>query len=294
MTEPKRWLDDPSVPSSLRGVLAMGAREVDFPDGVRSRVAARLAVATASSFAIAGVAQAAKAATGTGVGVAAGGTTLAGLKLTGLVVSLTLGAAATTVVVEETTSTKVAMVEAPIAEVFVEGVRVNERQMLLPSDALELRPVGELPWTVDDLPLAAPGVPSARVAAPHQAPPPRSLPSANADFEREVNTLREARHLLHGSPAEALARLDAHGRRFPRGQLVAERQLLQMQALSALGRQSEAVAIGERLLQSESARLYHERVKRLLGKITTTPKDREPEPHSRTGRTNKDGFDDSN
>lgn len=92
-----------------------------------------------------------------------------------------------------------------------------------------------------------------------EAPPavsPRSASAASAgsllskgdsewsgELARERVLLEAARTALeHGAPADALAALDRHRRRFPDGQLCEERETLAVFALAAAGRMDEARA----------------------------------------------------
>jgi hypothetical protein len=52
--------------------------------------------------------------------------------------------------------------------------------------------------------------------------------------------LEQARAALKGDPARALARANEHRRRFPGGVLVQEREVIAIQALRHLGRDTEA------------------------------------------------------
>jgi hypothetical protein len=69
------------------------------------------------------------------------------------------------------------------------------------------------------------------------APPPR-LPTANAPSEAAL--LRQAQSALRSDPARALALAREHQRRFPRGTLAQEREVIAIDALSRLGRSGEA------------------------------------------------------
>jgi len=66
-------------------------------------------------------------------------------------------------------------------------------------------------------------------------------PAAPADLRGELLLLAQAqRARAHGDPARALASLREHARRFPHGQLSAEREAARVLALRALGRDAEA------------------------------------------------------
>lgn len=300
MTEPLRWLHDERVPPALRGMLATSSGDVAFPDDVRLRVAQRIAAATATSLAVLGAAEIANAAgsasaasasagaVGTGaVGVGAGAvstgaglTTAAGIKVTAAFLSIALGAAVTTTAVVQHERERVVSVAAPVAAPLVEKARALEearaarRVLDAPRSTLALRPIGELPVTVDELPPAAP-TEEPRVAG-------RAAPGNS--FEHEVSELRALRVLVKQSPAEALSRLRATAD----GQFAAERRLLEVQALLSLGRDSEAAAVGERMLADPAASWYHERVRSLVGKSSAPPKDLTGPGHSLPGSNVKE------
>jgi hypothetical protein len=68
---------------------------------------------------------------------------------------------------------------------------------------------------------------------------------------------------MRRAPAAALARALDHARRFPRGQLTAERTLIQIEALHRLNRDAEARVLARSLVAGSG--LYAERVRQLLG-----------------------------
>jgi hypothetical protein len=103
--------------------------------------------------------------------------------------------------------------------------------------------------------------PSLVVASPSAAGP---TSSANR-LAAEAALLEEARGGLRRDPAAALQLCEQHARRFPKGQLSAERTLIQIDALHRLQRESEARGLARRLLSGAGAGLYAERVRQLLG-----------------------------
>ena len=54
--------------------------------------------------------------------------------------------------------------------------------------------------------------------------------------------LRDARLMLHQSPASALELTDEHARLYPQGQMTQERELIAVSALVALGHRTAALA----------------------------------------------------
>ena len=81
----------------------------------------------------------------------------------------------------------------------------------------------------------------------------------------EATLLEQARREMRGAPAVALSIAQEHAERFPRGQLAAERTLIQIEALHRLGRDTEATKLARPLLAGASRSLYEERVRKLLG-----------------------------
>jgi hypothetical protein len=80
--------------------------------------------------------------------------------------------------------------------------------------------------------------------------------------------LERARALLAADPTAALAQANAHATEFRDGQLVAERELIAIDALQQLGRSKEARSRGEALIRHFPSSIYVARVRRLL---TTLP-----------------------
>lgn len=100
-------------------------------------------------------------------------------------------------------------------------------------------------------------------ASPSAAPPPPSAaPPADALLE-EMSLLEPARRALASNPTEALARLNEHAARFPRGKMSVERELMTVDALRRLGRTAEARTRCEALLRQVQGGLYEERVRTL-------------------------------
>jgi len=70
--------------------------------------------------------------------------------------------------------------------------------------------------------------------------------AAPEDPEAEVRLLQQAQDALSGSPTQALALAREHTRRFPRGTLAQEREVLAIDALVRLGRTAEAQTRADR------------------------------------------------
>jgi len=101
-----------------------------------------------------------------------------------------------------------------------------------PSEALPLRSPLSLP-----LPSSPSPSPSSSPPTIDTPPPPAPPPLPN-----EAVLLHRARALAKDDPRAALKLLDQHERRFARGMLVQERELLAVELLQALAREDEARA----------------------------------------------------
>ena len=97
---------------------------------------------------------------------------------------------------------------------------------------------------------------------PQLAPP---APSTSTSVTAEAALLEQARRLLASDPARALTILDEHAKRFSKGSLGVEREVLAVDALVHAGLQREAEARAERLRASAPGSLYEERLRRVLG-----------------------------
>lgn len=148
-------------------------------------------------------------------------------------------------------------------------------------DAREtIRPPPLPPPTVPDAPTVAPPLadppalvenaeaptpppltdPSPRKRAPPKAPP----PAEDDALARELALLDVARTEVSSAPTRALATLQEHARRFPKGALGTEADLLRVEALVKAGRRAEAVRLGQRLTARGTTGPLAERVQRLL------------------------------
>ncbi|HOU91600.1 MAG TPA: hypothetical protein PLU22_11185 [Polyangiaceae bacterium] len=122
------------------------------------------------------------------------------------------------------------------------------------------------------VPAAIPGTaPSPREEAPLPAAAPgREAPSvtvalAEDALSAEARRVAEARAVLHaGDGAAALAVLRAAAREFPAGELAEERAVLEVEALVALGRRSEAEAAATTLLGRHPRSPHAARVREAL------------------------------
>jgi hypothetical protein len=77
--------------------------------------------------------------------------------------------------------------------------------------------------------------------------------------------LRQGQDALASAPAETLARCDEAARRFPRGALAQEREVLAVDALLRLGRRADAEARAARFRAVYPGSAYLRRLDTLLG-----------------------------
>ena len=229
MTAPERWKDDPLVDDELRDVLrqAPGARPLDA--AAHGRLRARVARAATVPAAAAGWLIVKSAAATLSVAFGAGAIAVA----TGVV---ELGP-------------RPHAPEAPSA--------APVRRAAPPARATAVAPVAEPAPPLDtEKKVDAPSVAKS-------APPTASFGSGSLSAEAAM--LEQARHELSRAPDVALAIAAEHASRFPRGQLGAERVMIQIEALHRLGREAEAQQLARQVLAGKSAELYRERIERLLG-----------------------------
>lgn len=243
MNEPKRLLDDPSTSAGVRELLANAAPAPPLEAAVRAQIADSVVHVAASV-------NAAGASAIVGKWIIAGVTAVA----------VVGGGAGIWAVSESTTE------------------HATER-----SEAVESHPSAsrmEVPRVavIEDAPPEAPEEVSAPIEAPPRVERPRlaptsidpiptvELPAETPPAEgvsAEARSLEGARQLLARDPAGALARANAHRTEFPRAQLVAESDLIAIDALVRLGRIEEARARGRSLVARRS--FYADRVRALVG-----------------------------
>jgi hypothetical protein len=135
-----------------------------------------------------------------------------------------------------------------------------------PSGAVTQTPAAPAPMAA---PAHAPGPAESAARAGAARPtapvaPPRG--EAQDALVGEARLLNEAHQALAANPRKALLLAEDHARRYPRGQLGAERELIQIQALVKLGRQREAEARGRALRRTAPNSIYEERLDEILQK----------------------------
>lgn len=102
-------------------------------------------------------------------------------------------------------------------------------------------------------PSAPPPVHRASVERPSAAAPTAPAPATPAaDLQAELVVIKRARRAMQdGTPAEGLAAVAEHERRFSQGMMVSERRVLKAELLCAAGRANEARALVKRFLARE-------------------------------------------
>jgi hypothetical protein len=103
-------------------------------------------------------------------------------------------------------------------------------------------------------------VPSSARATPAE---PASAAAEDA-LAGEAKLLNQAHAAMATDPQTALSIAGEHAKRYPRGQLAAERELILVQALVKLGRTREAEARGRALRKSAPGSIYGERLDTIL------------------------------
>jgi len=120
---------------------------------------------------------------------------------------------------------------------------------------------------------ATPVQPPVEVPAPAQVAPLPDKPSPHASsvpsgaedaLAGEARLLNEAHSVIAANPRQALTIAQEHARRYPRGQLAAERELILVQALVKLGRKREAEVRGRELQKTAPSGIYRDRLDTIL------------------------------
>lgn len=137
--------------------------------------------------------------------------------------------------------------------------RVRHAEPPAPREApAALAPAPPLPAA----PVAEPEAPPSRAVARRPVAPPGSPSAAPPEdgLVGEERILNEAHEALAANPRRALALAHGHARRYPRGQLVAERELIEIEALVKLGRRREANALARTLRATAPNSIYEHRL----------------------------------
>lgn len=113
---------------------------------------------------------------------------------------------------------------------------------------------------------ATPAVAPSAAPPPSAAAPPGAAP-ARVDEETEMSLLREAGTAISSDPARALALVDEAERRFPRGALGQEREVIRIQALTAAGRRDEALQRARAFLARTPSSAHRPRLEQILPEL---------------------------
>jgi hypothetical protein len=141
-----------------------------------------------------------------------------------------------------------------------------------PTAASPARRTWPAPETGGSPPPSAPPAPSTAANLARAGTPPSTeltaavsaTPQALAAPATEIDVLQRASDALRASPATALALADDHARRFPRGVLSQEREVIAIEALVALGRPGEARDRAARLFADAPDTAHRPRIEALL------------------------------
>ena len=235
MNAPRRLLDDPNADAELQELLRQSPRARSLDPLTQRRLRGRVARAAAVPMVAAGWLFVKSAAAALGVVLGTGAIAIA------------------TGVVDWSPPQEPQPVDAVVAPAAAKSPRVASTSASAP--AVEVAPEPE--------PVPAPEPVKAAPAASFALASPSASGAGSLSVEAAI--LERARRELRAAPAVALSVATEHAQRFPRGQLSAERTLIQIEALHRLGRDGEARGLGRGLLSGSNAGLYAERVHQLLG-----------------------------
>ncbi|MEI8259347.1 MAG: hypothetical protein WCJ30_27080 [Deltaproteobacteria bacterium] len=239
MSDPSRWLDPSSgAPSGARELLAQAARAPALTPEAKARMAARLAKAGVAGGAVAAGAWAWKGLFGVGV------VGLATVVFVG--VTRDRGPAPRAVHAPEVLATpRASTPAAPVIEPSAPVVPVAQA-VLAPAPQVAVIP-SHVPVTH-------------AVASAHAAPP----IDTGATSDDELDLVNRAAVLTVRDPSAALALVQQHVARFPRGEHAEERERVAVRALASAGRVSEARARGEAFLRHYPDSIYATPIRDLI------------------------------
>lgn len=180
-----------------------------------------------------------------------------------------LGGGGGAAVATKTTLVSSSVAKAVVAIVVAAGVATTFVVMRSSSVPVPV-PVSSSPAPVavvvpDSAPVQfAPISSSESVTAPAVPTPHASRPAPPDDPEEEARLLHRAQDELAASPARTLATCQEHARRFPRGLLAQEREVLAIDALVRLGRRGEATRRAETFSRAYPSSSHRRRIDALL------------------------------
>ena len=224
MTEPKRLLE--ASPNELTRAVLRAGKSYQASSNARRATLAALGVAGSSALF-------AKS--------AAASTTFKQWIVGGLLGGAVIGAGAVGVTLLEEPSADVA----PAAGAPGLNPAAPAAPPLAASPPSEPPPALQQPAAPEPLPpaLEPSNAPAPAAAPPSRSPPAAAEPNSNNSLAAELEALDSARRALSaGNGGQALQLLDAHGRRFPRGRLRLEAEVLRIEALMQTGQRAAASA----------------------------------------------------
>lgn len=232
MTEPRRWRETDGVPGEVARLLSRGSPTRPMPRNVGERAKKRLAVLALP---------------------AAASIILSwkGLALAALAVAGAVGAHAVATRRDDAAT-----------------IASSHSAPRLAPPVLSAPPTSDLPTVSSQTPSIAESRTSGDAPPPSRSTfrPLERTDSGTGSIERdtlagELALVGRARASLDADPRSALAVLDEHARRFPKGKLTMERELLALDALDRLGRSAEARERAQRLLAVARGTIYEPRVR---------------------------------
>lgn len=241
MSDPERWLEDASVPPERKRVLGAGRAPSTLDAATRTRVGRRVAKWTLLPVsALTWLSVKSAAALGVAAGVATAGVVAVVER------QITLSAS-----------------RAPEAATHTPSTRGSGAARVFGPTALEAAPLEAPTVDVSAPPASAPAAnpTTGNPTTLRSTPAPASSPPAG--LAEESRFLEGARRVLQSDPKQALRLAREHAVRFPRGQLVAERRLLELEASYRSGEIAAARALADRLSAEDPDGLYAERIARL-------------------------------
>jgi hypothetical protein len=146
--------------------------------------------------------------------------------------------------------------------------RAHRHEAAAPQRSPAAAPAPEVVEPAGPPPAVAPPAPapSTRVGTPRPIAakgPPADAPDGLVGEERLLN---EAHQAVAADPHRALSLAQSHARRYPHGQLAAERQLIMIEALVKLGHHRRAEALGRALRETAPNSIYEDRLDEILRK----------------------------
>jgi hypothetical protein len=156
-----------------------------------------------------------------------------------------------------------------LASVIVVGSVVGVQKLSTPTAGPPVAIVTAAPVPIPEVPASIEPLPSAVIVtkptAPHASVGARDVP-AEDDPTAEVKLLERAQDALRSRPADALALCTEHERRFPRGMLAQEREVIAIEALVKEGRIPDATARADRFAAAHPSSTHQRRIDALLGR----------------------------